>query len=237
MKIGRLWRAKRPRNDLDEYLAEVDEHLFCVSRADRRCLHRDLKAHVRELTTDERSEGQFDGRYAIDDKQLKEIVGEPTDISDMYVRSVRSIPSPGMRIFLAFASLMAFYLIFLGTDSLRISGLVEDDGFGRTLYNRGIIMIISGIAGMAVSVALQFRYQKLYFTVPFLCLYMVLIANPICLSIARDITRRFRIGFEMTAVDWLYPLLLIETSVVVALGLYLALKHYRAFQPDRVGLA
>jgi len=209
----------------------VDDHLFCVSRADRTCLLRDLKAHARELTTDEATRDEFKGRYGITDDQLRDLLGDPRIISEMYIRAVRRTPSAGMRVFLVLAAAMSLWLVYLGVDSLDISTRASD---GQALsFWRGVLMVVAGLSGLVLTLVNQLWYRSTYFTVPFICLYMVLVSQPVCISITHLSTRGLGVDREVQLFPWIYPILLMETFVVVALGLYLALVHYRAFAPER----
>jgi len=232
--LPRFW-LKRPRNDLDDYLAEVDDHLFCVSRADRQCLHRDLKAHARELTTDEAIRKRFKGRYGITEEQLNELLGVPSEISDMYIRSVIKTPSTGMRLFLLMAGIMSLWLVRCGIQTLEIGHrLAEGGDFDHW---RGSAFIIAGLSGLALSTLNQFWYRSTYFTVPFLCLYMVIVARPVTTSLTNLTLKGIDITEHYALAQWIYPMYLIQILTVVALGLYLALIHFHAFMPEKRGLA
>ena len=226
----KFWR-RRPRNDLDDYLAEVDDRLFCVSRADRRCLHRDLKAHARELTTDETTRDHFKGRYGITEEQLNELLGRPVEISEMYIRSVRKTPSAGMRIFLLITVLMGLWLVWLGSNAIDVDHMLSD---GEGFYQfRGLLFISAGLASISLAVMNQFWYRTTYFTVPFICLFMALMAQPIAISLTHVSLRSLGVVRHGELMPLVYPFFLIQTFVVVSFGLYLALVHFRAFLPER----
>jgi len=229
MLIGDAWRRQRPRNDLDDYLAEVDDHLFCVSRADRRCLHRDLKAHVREVTEDPRTAGEYGGRYLITREQLEEAIGRPEDIARMYISSVVKVPSVGMRTFLALVAAFMGVLLVLGIRQLDIPTVLAGQ---RTLdlYSEGGRYILAGALGMAAAVVLQIRPRRLMAMVPFLCLYILAVSRPILNFLAHTVARSTEIETNFASFLFYYQIFFAELLALAVVGLFLGINHLWVFR-------
>ena len=209
---------------MDDYLAEVDDHLFCVSRADRNCLRRDLKAHIKELTLDQGE--AFEGMYRIDYDQLVESIGSPKDVSDMYIASVRKVPSVGMRLFLAIGLVLSVYLIGMG---IRVLGVdTHIDGPKPFAYSfRPYIYFMAGITGIAFSFLSQIRLRRSLAIVPFYCFLLLAFSNPISVSMANLLARGFDVRIGNIIFERYYYLFLVQLILIIVLGLYITLKHYR----------
>ena len=160
MSTGRRSSGKRPRNDLDDYLDEVESQLFCVTRADKECLLRDLKAHIRELTTDPVSSDRFEGKYLITHEQLVEEIGEPEDITSMYISSVsKRIPSLGMAAFIILMTAVFLTTILIGVNRIFIGyeiGTEMEDWFLWT----GLGLSIIGAIVLGIMTFTTINFQK-----------------------------------------------------------------------------
>ena len=227
MSIGPRSRKKRPRNDLDDYLDEVDSRLFCVTRADRQCLHRDLKAHVRELTMDERSADRFGGRYQISMEQLREEIGEPDDIASMYISSVKKkIPSIGLRLVYIAISFVFIGTLLNGFDRflMGIDRLVDNSTW---LWISGLGLILCGAIGLGLIVYSNSFFDAFHKKTAYLILIAGLLSYPLSISLSRDLTRLYHHSIR-TAIDDIYAIiLLIDLTVIVIIGLHIYLKHFQ----------
>ena len=232
MSTGRrLWKG-RPRNDLDEYLDDVVSRLFCVSRADRRCLLRDIKAHVKELTTDSDKADYFKGRYGITREQLENEVGVPEEISDMYISSVKKRPSLGMIAYLSFsvvfftiALLVAFDLISIGN---QLGGMQ-----GESYISSGWILA-AGAATAVGACALCWRsFERFHYLSVYLAIGLVAFALPVSLTLSGEVSK-VRFGQIFPDIDRMFTWVFVMDIVLVAIaGLYTALSHYRVYNPRR----
>ncbi len=131
------------RNDLEDYLGEVEDGLFCISEEDRDCLLRDLKAHVRELTTDPDGMREYNGRYGITREQLVAELGDPGEMALDYMATVGHVPSPGMLALIYF--LMGFYLLMAALGvRLLISSAGHLAGPSSYMLPAGILLTGGG---------------------------------------------------------------------------------------------
>jgi hypothetical protein len=222
-------------NDLDHYLDEVDSHLAFMSDADRRCLLNDLKAHVRELTTDERTADRFNGRYGIDHDQLIEELGDPGVIATDYLASVEKRPTLGMRVLLAVVSALAIALVLLGLDELRIARIAEGDTAAQAGV-RGVVFLLSGFGVLLFSLTTQFKFDRLYFMPAFLVFAIPLIAIPITISLSHNLGMMLFGHGEVHVFTRFHLVFMAEFITLAVVGLYSSLKHYKVFQPSHVGL-
>jgi hypothetical protein len=232
MSIGPGSRRKRPRNDLDDYLDEVESRLFCVTPADKRCLLRDLKAHVRELTTDEQSADRFAGRYQISMDQLREEIGEPDDIVSMYISSVKKkVPSLGLRLILFVMALVFIATIIMGLDryGLGIIGELENSTW---LITSGLGMIIGGVIALVSVSLVYFRFERSHKIIAYLVLLTGLLSYPLSMHLSGEITRSYHHSTRIVMDDWYSFIILIDVIVIVIIGLYIYLKHFKVMDPQ-----
>ena len=179
MPIGRGSSKKRPKNDLDDYLDEVDSRLFCVTRADRQCLHRDLKAHVRELTTDPGKTERFEGRYVISREQLVDNIGEPEDIASMYISSVgKKIPSIGLRIYMLIVMGIFLGISIMGIERIGWSAVTDDPNPGWFL-STGLVMTIGGTIGIIAIFNTLYRFERSHVVIIYLTILSALLSIPL----------------------------------------------------------
>ncbi len=232
MSIGPRSLKKRPRNDLDDYLDEVDSRLFCVTRADRQCLHRDLKAHVRELTTDERSADRFGGRYQITMKQLREEIGEPDDIVAMYISSVkRKVPSLGLRMFLGAIAFIFMAMIIVGIDRYRV-GITVDEDLSKWLITSGLGLALGGIIAFSVVIITGFRFERNHRIITFLALFAGLMSVPLSTYLARQLTKTLNENVSFLLNDWYGLIILVDVIIVIMIGLFIYLKHFQVMSSE-----
>ena len=227
MSIGPRSLKKRPRNDLDDYLDEVDSRLFCVTRADRQCLHRDLKAHVRELTTDERSADRYGGRYQISMGQLREEIGEPDDIASMYISSVkRKVPSFGLNIFIAIMMGVFITVIFIGADRIGISKFAEVSN-AEWLKVSGYGLVIGGAIVIGILVLIIMRFERYHILLILLSIIFIPFAITSSNYISGLISSRYLWTVEQSIFGLYSALFLIDFVIIGVIGLYSYVKHYR----------
>lgn len=233
MPTGRRSSRKRPRNDLDDYLDEVDSLLFCVTSADRQCLNRDLKAHVRELTIDPRSSNRYQGRYGITKTQLWEDVGEPSVIADNYIASVgRKIPSQGLHIFTFFMIGIFITSLVIGIDRYQVSQ-VEDITNSTWLRSTSVVYILVGSVALFVTVFAIRKFER-YHTL-FAYLGIISIALSILASgfFAGFISTRYHWRDKTAAHDLYSTLFIFDFIIIGMIGVYIYLKHYRVMNSKR----
>ena len=232
MSIGPRSRKKRPRNDLDDYLDEVDSRLFCVTRADRQCLHRDLKAHVRELTTDERSADRFGGRYQISMEQLREEIGEPDDIVSMYISSVKTkVPSLGLRLMMLLMAVVFIATITIGIDRYGIGNSL-DGGNSGWLKTSGMGLIITGAIALSLVVLAYLAFEKYHRSLAYLVLFTGLFSYPISMVLSRGMTKEINMELRTVLVDWYGIIFLVDIIVIIIIGLYIYLKHFQVMSSE-----
>jgi hypothetical protein len=227
MPIGHRLQTNRPRNDLDDYLDEVDSYLFCVTRADRRCLHNDLKAHARDLTIDESYAHQFKGKYDIDREQLILNLGNPKEIATMYISSVRKVPSKGMSLFLSFIVIGFVFYVYLGVSELDIISATSST---LTIWLNYGLIIGAAIGGVFI-VAMMRRFEKYHVTIPYIIMIFLLLMLPISMAMADFIgeSLNVRVADEsFTFYTWLF---FFDIIVLALIGLNITIKHIRVFQP------
>ncbi len=232
MSIGPRSLKKRARNDLDDYLDEVDSRLFCVTRADRQCLHRDLKAHVRELTTDERSADRFGGRYQISMEQLREEIGEPDDIVSMYISSVKTkVASLGLRLMMMIMAVVFVATITIGIDRYGIGNSL-DGGNSDWLKTSGLGLIITGAIALFLVVLAYLAFEKYHRNLAYLILFTGLFSYPISMALSREITKAINIESRTVLVDWYGVIFLVDIIVIIIIGLYIYLKHFQVMSSE-----
>lgn len=232
MSTGRLSSKKRPRNDLDAYLAEVESHLFCVTLADRRCLMRDLKAHVRELTTDRERSGRFEGRYSINREQLEEMVGKPKDIASMYINSVsKKIPSLGLRMFI-----IVMVAIFIGSIYIGVArmGLSEIPGVDNPEWLRtsGIGHLTVGIIAIALTCLAILRFQRFHVLMVYLSMIAIVLSIPFSSFLSGSVSWILFRSEEPALNDLQMTMFLMDFAIIVAIGLYLYLRHFKVMNKN-----
>jgi hypothetical protein len=224
-------KDRRP-NDLDDYLAEVEDGLFCISEEDRECLLRDLKAHVSELTTDPDHADRFSGRYGITRDQLLEEIGRPSDIAVDYVASVRIMPSIPMVAFLSFIGAMFVIIALVGIERIAIAISFPDmDRWISYLF--GFACILGGGLLIFLTVRIRQDFVKNHRFLPFLVIILGLISIPITQEFMR-LTFYFRfLSITDTNLPYLYGLILIDFFIIAMLGLYVSMEHIRVIEVTR----
>ena len=227
MSIGPRSLKKRARNDLDDYLDEVDSRLFCVTRADRQCLHRDLKAHVRELTTDERSADRFGGRYQITMEQLREEIGEPDEIATNYISSVkRKVPSTGLNVFIAIMTGVFIATIVIGIDRIEIGQFAEVSN-GEWLSVSGYGLVIGGALAIGILVLIVMRFDRYHLLIVLLSIIFIPLAITSSNFFSSLISSRYLLTVEQSIFCLFSALFLIDFVIIGVIGLYVYLKHYQ----------
>jgi hypothetical protein len=221
MPIGPRFRKKRPRNDLDDFLDEVDSYLFCVSRADRQCLHNDLKAHARDLTIDESYAHKFKGKYQINALQLRNEVGEPTIIAEMYISSVKKRMSSGMGSFLVFTTVMLLTTFLIGINQKRI------DLWYTMAYLGGFSIIIGFF------VKLWKNFDRYHIILPYLVFMFLILSIPIAITIANDLTKYYDMEVWTSSISIYRSLLIIDFIIISIIALHTALKHLQVYQKGK----
>ena len=224
-------KDRRP-NDLDEYLAEVDDGLFCISAEDRECLLRDLKAHVSELTTDPDHAERFSGRYGITRDQLLDEIGRPSDIAIDYVASVHIMPSIPMVASLAFMGAMFVMIAIVGIE--RIAVAISFPGVDQRIsYLFGLAGVLSGGFLTYLTLRVKQDFVKNRLLLPFLFITIVFISIPISYDLLKLFLHYGLLHVSNTNISSLSGLILIDFFVVAMLGLYVSMEHIRVIEATR----
>ena len=227
MPIGPGSRRKRPRNDLDDYLDEVESKLFCVTRADKSCLLRDIKAHVRELTTDEKSIERFGGKYQISMDQLREEIGEPDDIVAMYISSVKKkVPSLGLRLVFFFMATVFLTNILIGIDRYGIGITLENEN-SFWLKVSGIGLSIVAAATLSTVVVAYWKFDRIYRAIAYIILLAGLMAFPLSIYLARELTHTMEVSTGIMLQNWYGLIILTDIIIIALIGLYIYLRHFQ----------
>ena len=224
MPIGQGLSKKRPRNDLDDYLDEVDSYLFCVTRADRTCLHRDLKAHVRELTTESSA---YQGRYLISRDQLISNIGDPRTISSNYISSVgRKVPSWGLRIYASIILVVFIGIMVMGLERLEVSRLpdIADPGW---LSTTGTAMVVGGLAGSIITLGAMIKFQQFHVLLIYLALCSVIISIPFSSYISNEIIHNMGRTWEPMLHYYYMTMFVIDFIIMGIVGIYIYLRHFK----------
>lgn len=230
MPIGRRSPRKRPRNDLDDYLDEVDSRLFCVTKADRQCLHRDLKAHVKAITTDPSSRDRFEGMYQISMAQLNEEIGNPKTIAMNYIASVACrIPSIGLKIFMTIMAFVFLLSLIIGFDRIFISthegvpgaDWLKQSGLGLSLVAIGALLVLS------VSV---WKFERFHKFLAYLLIFFTVLSFPCSIYLARGMTRTMYKIAALEIQDFYGLLFIIDIMALGLIGVYVYLNHYRVLE-------
>ncbi len=216
-------RSERP-NDLDDYLTEVEDELFCVTREDRECLLRDLKGHVRELTTDPDEEHDFSGRYGITRQQLLTELGEPREIALDYMASVRPVPSFSMVALIYI--LMSFFILMAILGVRRISSMFVHppdflvyDLLAGTLYTSG------GIALFFLTWWIRQNITKGHLVMPIILIIFSFASYPISNNLITILNAFWRDIIASLDLTPLLSLLLFDFFIIALLGLHVSNKH------------
>lgn len=227
MSIGRRSPRKRPRNDLDEFLDQVESGLFCVTKADKRCLLRDLKAHVKELTTDPKTADRFEGMYQISMDQLREEIGDPDTIASMYIDSVgKKVPSLGLRIYLVIMS--AFFLIGVYIGLIRYhTGIQPDIDQSSWLVNSGFGLAICGATAFGILTYISYNFQRFHRYIGYLIVISILFSFPLSIYLSRVLTRTIQENTAVILQNWYGLMFLIDIAILTIIGLWIYLKHYQ----------
>jgi len=232
MPIGRGSSRKRTRNDLDDYLAEVDSRLFCVTPADRQCLHRDLKAHVKELTTDPAKSDIFEGRYQISKEQLISNLGDPDAIASNYISSVgKKIPSMGLRIFMVLLLGIFTGMAVVGIDWMYLAATVniENPGWYRAT---GSVMAIGGSIGLGLTILTALRFDRFYIVIIYLVIIALVLSIPLSSVISNAILLAMGAGIEPQLHRIYSTLFAVDFVMIGLIGVYLFLRHFRVMNPQ-----
>jgi hypothetical protein len=191
------------------------------------CLHRDLKAHIKELTTDPNGESSSRGRYQISTDELIDTIGDPKEISDMYITSVNKVPSLGMRMFLVLGLMMSIFLFYIGLEVLGSAARSQDSSSISSI--RPYIYLIGGSIGFGISLVLQWRFRSMHFIVPFYCMYLLAIANPISVYMANVLSQGYDIEVIFIIANQYHYLFLLQIVLIAIIGLYISMRHYQVF--------
>jgi hypothetical protein len=232
MPIGQGLFRKRPKNDLDDYLAEVDSLLFCVSKADRTCLNRDLKAHIKELTTDPKESNIYHGRYQISKDQLINQIGDPKTISSNYISSLgKKIPSIGLRLYISIIIIIFASMVIAGYSRFNLSTLtnVEDPEWLRMT---GFALMIGGLSGLVMTGIAVIRFQKFHALLLFLALLSLLLSIPYSSYISNAIIFFMGKTTEPMLQRTFSTLIIIDLIIVGIIGVFIFLRHYRVMNPQ-----
>jgi hypothetical protein len=228
MRIGKRFWNLRPRNDLDDYLAEVDSYLFCVSLADRKCLHRDLKGHVREMTTDASLLNQFKGRYAISQVQLREEIGKPKEIASKYMESVKKKPSVGMRGFLIISAVIFLFGISIGFDRI-VQGIQIQWNLSLWFIVSGLALVVLGAIASFIIVKVGSNFDRYYSYSPYIAGLIIFFAPFVAQEITALLIQGISISYFAEFQTQYYPLFLFDIFIFIIIGLFISLQHYRVY--------
>jgi len=222
----------REPNDLDEYLAEVEDGLFCISAEDRECLMRDLKAHVSELTTDPDYADRYTGRYGITRDQLFEEIGEPSVVALDYASSVRIVPSPSMLTFLMFVGAMFILMALIGIERIAMALRIAD--LDRWIsYAYGATSILGGAFLFLLTMRAGRDLMRNRLILPFLIVILVFISVPISYEVLKFLFNFGVLHISDTNVAYLNGVILIDFLVIAMLGLYTSMRHIRVIEATR----
>lgn len=232
MPIGRGLSKKRPRNDLDDYLDEVDSLLFCVTRADRQCLNRDLKAHIKELTTDPSKSDIYMGRYQITKEQLEADIGIPKVIASNYIFSVgKKIPSLGLRLYMVIIIGIFLSMTVVGIDWINLTEIsnVEEPEWLRF---SGTVLALAGLTGLFLSIISTFKFQKLHIILIYLVILALVLSVPFS-SVVSNAVIWAQGGTTEPLLHRVYSgLFLLDFIIIGLIGVYLYLRHFKVFNPQ-----
>lgn len=229
MSIGRRSSGKRPRNDLDDYLDEVESYLFCVTQADRTCLMRDLKAHVKELTTDPRFSEKYPGLYQISREQLVREVGDPKNITTDYITSVRErVPSLGLKLFIILMTFVFTGIIFIGAERYGLPSIVDNVSWLRAT---GVTFIIVGGLGIAFLFLSVIRFERFHMVLLYLVIAYVLLAIPLAAYLARELIFNMGMTTEPLLNSVYTALFIINLIVIGIVGITVYMKHVTVIEP------
>jgi len=227
MPTGTRSQRKRPRNDLDVYLQEINSYLFCVSKADKRCLLNDIKAHVRELTTDEASSSRFRGRYGIDRDQLIAEVGSPDSIASDYIQSVKNRhPSRSLRLVMAFTLVLALYSMYQGFAMVG-NGHATAESTGSSMMTVGSLIIIGSVL-VVISIALiELRFERYFRLLPYITLAVLALAIPASQAMGATFSSNLILRAREQASMSYMVVFLVYFIMLSFIGLYISMQHYR----------
>ena len=224
-------KNRRP-NDLDEYLAEVEDGLFCVSAEDRECLLRDLKAHVSELTTDPDEAKRFSGRYGITRGQLLDEVGRPHDAALEYVTTVPIVPGVSMLAFIYFLVAMFVTIALVGIEKIVMANHYPAMSQGA-VYLSGTVNLLGG--GLLIFLTLRVKRDivKNHLLLPYLIVFLVLISIPISLDILKFMLHFGVINATEITSSYFTSLIIVDLFVIAMLGLYVTMNHLQVIESTR----
>ena len=229
MQIGKRSSRSRVPNDLDEYLEEVRDCLFCISEADKTCYLNDLKAHVRELTTDPANTSRFEGRYRITRAQLFDAMGPPETIAIRYMAEVPKEPSRWLVCFLMYMTCIFLSITMIGIERMHAGLVIGDNGQTWNL-SLGAILMVSGLCFASICIIVKKRFNKQYFYMPYLVASLGFLSHPVSLWISnwmvsgRDIVNA---GIQQ---EPLFAVITADMLVVLLLGMYIVVKHIQVIK-------
>lgn len=233
MPTGLRSPRKRPRNDVDDYLDEVDSLLFCVTVTDRRCLNRDLKAHIKELTSDPSKADEYDGMYKMTKDQLVSDVGEPTKIATNYIASVsRRVPSLGLRIYILVLTVIFLGMTLSGVDRVDLSHVqgLEDAQWVRST---GALMAVAGAIGLGLTALSVYRFKRFHVLTVYLAVVALMMSIPYSSFLANALVP-FIVSGPMPELHRMLSILLVADFLLIGVvGIYVYMNHYRVLAPKQ----
>ena len=233
MPTGSGSRRKRARNDLDEYLEEVDSLLFCVTRADRQCLHRDLKAHVKAITTDPDTREDYQGMYGITRSQLDDAIGDPRTIASNYIVSVpRRIPSVGLRILAVILGAVFVLSAVVGVERYSVGSVIEEGG-SSWMMATGALLALVGVVSTGLLALSMASFSRFHTLVSYLIIAAIVVSVPDAIFVGGYVTRDMYIDTAVVLQNWVGLMFVIDMIAVAIVGLYLYLNHFRVLAPKQ----